>query len=136
MPVGDKALLAGSDAPGYAAYCAASAGVVGLVRAVAHDVAAKKITCNAIVAASTVEPEEVVDVGAQVAGQINTFGTDANGKPVDYGSPVTEGMTLAQIAEIERLKLPDRSAQLGEFLLAELQSKIPQKFENGTCSPV
>lgn len=45
----------------------------------------------------TVEPEEVVDVGAQVAGQINTFGKDVNGKTVDYGSVVDEGTILAQI---------------------------------------
>jgi 4-aminobutyrate aminotransferase-like enzyme len=38
------------------------------------------------------------------------------------GNPVGCAMALAQIAEIERLKLPDRSAQLGEFLLAKLQS--------------
>jgi 4-aminobutyrate aminotransferase-like enzyme len=39
-------------------------------------------------------------------------------------------MALAQIAEIERLKLPERSAQLGEFLLGKLQSKIPHgKFQ-------
>jgi 4-aminobutyrate aminotransferase-like enzyme len=41
------------------------------------------------------------------------------------GHPVGCAMALAQIAEIERLKLPERSAQLGEFLLGELQSKIP-----------
>jgi 4-aminobutyrate aminotransferase-like enzyme len=46
------------------------------------------------------------------------------------GHPVGCAMALAQIAEIERLKLPERSAQLGEFLLAELQSKIPHsKFQ-------
>jgi 4-aminobutyrate aminotransferase-like enzyme len=46
------------------------------------------------------------------------------------GNPVGCAMALAQIAEIERLKLPERSAQLGEFLLAELQSKIPNgKFQ-------
>ena len=38
------------------------------------------------------------------------------------GHPVGCAMALAQIAEIETLKLPERSAQLGEFLLAELQS--------------
>lgn len=31
-----------------------------------------------ISATGTVEPEEVIDVGAQVAGQINTFGKDKN----------------------------------------------------------
>jgi 4-aminobutyrate aminotransferase-like enzyme len=46
------------------------------------------------------------------------------------GNPVGCAMALAQIAEIEKLKLPERSAQLGEFLLAELQSKIPNgKFQ-------
>ena len=46
------------------------------------------------------------------------------------GHPVGCAMALAQIAEIERLKLPERSAELGEFLLAELQSKIPHgKFQ-------
>jgi HlyD family secretion protein len=48
-------------------------------------------------ATGTVEPEEVVDVGAQVAGQILSFGKDANGKTVDYGSPVEAGTVLAKI---------------------------------------
>jgi HlyD family secretion protein len=51
----------------------------------------------AISATGTVEPEEVVDVGAQVAGQILSFGKDANGKTVDYGSVVEQGTTLAKI---------------------------------------
>ena len=38
------------------------------------------------------------------------------------GHPVGCAMALAQIAEIEKLKLPERSAELGGFLLAELQS--------------
>jgi len=46
------------------------------------------------------------------------------------GNPVGCAMALAQIAEIERLKLPDRAAELGKFLLTELQSKIPNgKFQ-------
>jgi HlyD family secretion protein len=50
-----------------------------------------------ISATGTVEPEEVVDVGAQVAGQILAFGKDRNGKAIDYGSEVEEGTILAQI---------------------------------------
>jgi len=50
-----------------------------------------------ISATGTVEPEEVVDVGAQVAGIIMTFGQDANGKQVDYRSPVNERTLLANI---------------------------------------
>jgi 4-aminobutyrate aminotransferase-like enzyme len=46
------------------------------------------------------------------------------------GNPVGCAMALAQIAEIEKLKLPQRAAELGEFLLAELQTKIPNgKFQ-------
>jgi HlyD family secretion protein len=53
----------------------------------------------AISATGTVEPEEVIDVGAQVAGQILSFGRDADDKLVDYGSKVTEGTVLAKIDE-------------------------------------
>src|SRR5262249_50082131 len=42
--------------------------------------------------------EEVVDVGAQVAGKIEVFGEDAaRGGPIDYGSEVEEGTVLAHI---------------------------------------
>jgi HlyD family secretion protein len=50
-----------------------------------------------ISATGTLEPEEVIDVGAQVAGQIMSFGKDADGKTVDYGSHVEGGTVLAQI---------------------------------------
>lgn len=58
----------------------------------------KRGTLVAMISATgTVEPEEVVDVGAQVAGQIINFGKDAKGEEVDYGSPVEAGTVLAQI---------------------------------------
>jgi len=50
-----------------------------------------------ISATGTVEPEEVVDVGAQVGGIIRSFGKDKNGKTIDYGSVVQAGMVLAKI---------------------------------------
>jgi HlyD family secretion protein len=50
-----------------------------------------------ITATGTVEPEEVIDVGAQVAGQILSFGKDKSGKAIDYGSQVEAGMVLANI---------------------------------------
>ncbi|MGD0412755.1 MAG: efflux RND transporter periplasmic adaptor subunit [Verrucomicrobiota bacterium] len=50
-----------------------------------------------ITATGTVEPEEVVDVGAQVSGQFLRFGKDRDGKPIDYGSIVTSNMLLAEI---------------------------------------
>ena len=50
-----------------------------------------------ITATGTVEPEEVVDVGAQVSGQFLKFGTDKNGKPIDYDSVVKSNDLLASI---------------------------------------
>lgn len=50
-------------------------------------------------ATGTIEPLEVVDVGAQVAGRISAFGTDKDGKTVDYGSVVEQGALLAKIDE-------------------------------------
>lgn len=56
-------------------------------------------------ATGTVEPEEIVDVGAQVMGRILEFGADPRfatdsafaDKRIDYGSPVEKGTVLAQI---------------------------------------
>src|SRR5262245_50852177 len=52
-----------------------------------------------ISATGTIEPEEVVDVGAQVAGKIKNLGMDPkkSGKTIDYGSVVEHGTVLAQI---------------------------------------
>ena len=67
----------------------------------AGDFATTQVTRGDVVArinaTGTIEPEEVVDVGAQVAGQIVAFGKDVNGKAIDYGSVVKEGTILAQI---------------------------------------
>lgn len=52
-----------------------------------------------VTSTATIEPEEVVDVGAQVAGMIKSFGRDPRdpNKAIDYGSSVEEGTVLAQI---------------------------------------
>ncbi len=52
-----------------------------------------------ISATGTLEPEEVVDVGAQLSGTLDYFGKDIHksGKLVDYGSEVDEGEVLAHI---------------------------------------
>jgi NAD(P)-dependent dehydrogenase (short-subunit alcohol dehydrogenase family) len=52
--------------PGYAAYCASKAGVLGLVRATAHEVGARKITCNAVVP-GWVDTEMASDGIAEIA---------------------------------------------------------------------
>ncbi len=48
-------------------------------------------------ATGTLEPQELVDVGAQVTGEIKEFGVDLAGKRVDYGSEVKAGQLLARI---------------------------------------
>jgi HlyD family secretion protein len=90
----------------------------------------------AISATGTLEPEEVVDVGAQVAGQIVSFGKDAKGKTVDYGSAVEAGMVLAQIddslysAESAQAQAQVQSArasvQRSESDLEQLKAKYNQ----------
>ena len=55
---------------------------------------------RSISATGTVEPEELVNVGAQVNGKIMSFGKDADGNPVDFSSRVTTGMVLAQIDDV------------------------------------
>jgi HlyD family secretion protein len=70
-------------------------------KAAFRTVPVKKGDLTATISATgTVEPEEVVDVGAQVAGIINVFGKDKNGKSIDYGSEVSSNMVLAKIDDV------------------------------------
>ena len=59
-------------------------------------VAVKDIV-ETIEATGTVEPEDLVDVGARVSGEIIAFGKDKNGREVDYGSEISEGDVIALI---------------------------------------
>lgn len=87
-------------------------------------------------ATGTVEPEELVDVGAQVAGQILAFGKDGSGKTIDYGSVVEEGMVLARIddslfaADVATAKAQLEQARAGllkaQADLGQLQAKLVQ----------
>lgn len=89
-----------------------------------------------ISATGTVEPEEVIDVGAQVAGKIVAFGKDKSGRPVDYGSTVEEGMILAQIddslysADVAQAKSQLEQARAGLLRanadLGQLEAKLFQ----------
>lgn len=89
-----------------------------------------------IAATGTIEPEEVIDVGAQVAGRIVAFGKDKHGRPIDYGSEVEPGMVLAQIddalyaadvaaakAQLEQAKAAYQRAQAD---LGQLKAKLYQ----------
>jgi len=89
-----------------------------------------------ISATGTVEPEEVVDVGAQVAGKIVAFGQDKNGHEVDYGSFVEAGMVLARIddalyaadvaATKAQLAQAKAAVQKAEADLGQMQAKLLQ----------
>ncbi len=89
-----------------------------------------------ISATGTVEPEEVIDVGAQVAGRIVAFGKDRSGKTVDYGSMVEQGTVLAQIddslyaAEAAQVKAQLEQAKAGilraQADLGQLEAKLFQ----------
>ncbi|MCA1686821.1 MAG: efflux RND transporter periplasmic adaptor subunit, partial [Planctomycetia bacterium] len=52
-----------------------------------------------ITSTGTLEPEEVVDVGAQIAGEILSFGKDPKdpSRAVSHGSPVEQGTVLARL---------------------------------------
>jgi HlyD family secretion protein len=76
-----------------------------------------------ITATGTLEPEEVVDVGAQVEGQINVFGKDKNGKSIDYGSVVEEGTVLAKIDDsLYRADVDLAKAQLDQDKAGEVRA--------------
>src|SRR3954454_17333280 len=66
-------------------------------------------------ATGTIEPEEVVDVGAQVAGEILSFGPDPRDpdRPISYGSPVDKGTVLARLDDaLFKARVDQAKAQL------------------------
>lgn len=89
-----------------------------------------------ISATGTVQPEELIDVGAQVAGKIVAFGTDASGKAIDYGSYVEKGTVLARIdeslytADVAQARAQVEQARAGveraEADLVQLQARLAQ----------
>jgi HlyD family secretion protein len=95
---------------------------------------------STISATGTLEPDEVVDVGAQVAGLIESFGKDSNGNPIDYRSPVEADMVLAHIddttykADVESAQAGLEQAKTavlkGQADLAQANSKLMQAEHN------
>ena len=85
-------------------------------------------------ATGTLEPEEVIDVGAQVAGQILSFGKDADGKTVDYGSHVEAGTVLAEIdPSLYQAQYAEASAQVrqAQAALKVANANLVQAKANG-----
>ena len=97
-----------------------------------HTAALKRGDLVAMISATgTVEPEQVVDVGAQVAGMILAFGRDEHDNPVDYGSIVKAGAVLARIDDtlyvatvgIDKAQLQQARANLTNAKANVLQMK-------------
>jgi HlyD family secretion protein len=78
-------------------------------------------------ATGTIEPEEIVDVGAQVSGTITSLGADLDspGKTIDYGSRVEAGTVLARIddalyqAQVEETQAGVKGAE-AQWAVAEV----------------
>ena len=86
-----------------------------------------------VTATGSVEPVEIVNVGAQIVGMVKSFGPDANqsGKTIDYCSHVKKGDVLAQLddlplkAELKKTTagLSLAEAELKQSLAHEAQAK-------------
>ncbi len=79
-------------------------------------------------ATGSLEPEEAIDVGAQVAGQISRFGAD-HGKPIDRRSFVKAGDLLAEIdPSLYKMELESAQAQLAQSnaQLAQSNAQLAQ----------
>ena len=86
---------------------------------------------STISATGTVEPEEVVNVGARVAGLIVAFGNDPHdrSKHVDYGTTVNEGDLLAEIDPIPydiSLEQTKAAFEQSEANLLQYEAKLKQ----------
>ncbi len=83
----------------------------------------------AISGTGTVEPEQVVDVGAQVTGIITTFGRDVNNKSVDYGSVVKAGGVVALIDDtlyVAAVEIDKAQLQQAIATLVNAKANVPQ----------
>lgn len=76
-------------------------------------------------ASGTLEPEELIDVGAQVAGKVKSFGTTANGSPIGFGSKVHTGDILLELdAGIYQAKADQAAAGLARAKARVEETKV------------
>ncbi len=84
-----------------------------------------------ISATGTLEPEDVIDIGAQVAGRIDNFGPDPDhpGKTVDFNTVVHKGMLLANIDPTSykaQALQAEASLESAKASLLQLEAKLDQ----------
>lgn len=97
-----------------------------------------------LTAAGTIEPIEVVDIFAQVAGKIVKLGEEPSGKPIDFGSAVDVNTVLAQIdnellavqVERERAGCERAEAELEQAMinLERAEAQLEQAQSQGKAS--
>src|SRR5262245_26876127 len=84
-----------------------------------------------IAATGTIQPEDVIDVGAQVSGRIERFGQDPNDptKVISYGSRVEQGTILAELdSSLYKARRDAAEADLDKAKadLKQLEAKVYQ----------
>ena len=82
-----------------------------------------------ISATGTLEPDAAVDVGAQVAGVIISFGKDKHGKDMNWGSEVEAGTVLAKIDD----SLYVAAVKTAEGQLQQAEANVARG--RGQCAP-
>jgi HlyD family secretion protein len=83
----------------------------------------------AVSATGTVEPVEVVDVGAQVVGCVRSFGPDPDrpGKTIDYCSRVRKDAVLAQMDDLPHRAELDKAQANVKLAEAELKRYLARR---------
>ncbi len=85
---------------------------------------------NRVQSTGTLEPKELVPVGAQVTGEILELGLDTEGNTVDYGSQVKAGQLLARIDDT----LVELAIQSSEASVEQAEANIASAKANITKS--
>ena len=86
-------------------------------------------TVQTIRATGTIEPEDLIDIGAQITGQIMAFGTDTEGREVDYCSVVKKGQLLARIDDVTykaEVTIAQANLTTAKANLAEAEAEVVQ----------
>ncbi len=90
----------------------------------------KRDIIRTVEANGTVEPEDLVDVGARVSGEIISFGKDIDGHEVDYGSRIKKGEIIALIDP----KIPQTNLDTAKATLKGAQATLAQAKADLTVS--